>query len=311
MDPHNQESYPKIFHDSDVDKKLNMRAAIVALEEVFLRVSSGRFLNPPRHVVKNKNGALVFTVGGDQFNGIIGFRVYDTFPSQRNNHQYVSVYDTSTGTLKGLVFGNLVGAIRTGAIGGVAIKYLSKTSSRSLGVIGTGLQAQFQLQAALEVRDIETVHVFSRNKENREQFARDWGKKLRRKIMAVSSAEQAVIDKDIVITATNSSSIVFDPKWLKPGAHVTTVGPKLKDRHELDPIVAESAQHIFTDSIEQLKSYPSEHFLAQSASFNRIQDLSKLVGDSKTPLGDSGDKTLFLSVGLSGTEPIVANLLFS
>ena len=42
----------------------------------------------------------------------------------------------------------------------------------------------------------------------------------------------------MVICVTASTTPVFDPSWLKPGAHVNTVGPRAQGKSELDPSIA-------------------------------------------------------------------------
>ena len=300
---------PKIFNNEDV-LKISMAKAIAAIENVFFDLDSGAFLSPPRHYFKNDNGSIAFTIGGNKDAGVLGFRVYDTFKSDIDHQQFVTVFDAQSGALKGLVFGEQLGALRTGAIGGVAIKYLSRVESSCVGLIGTGLQARSQLAAACAVRDITKIRVFGRNEERRKTFADEMSEKLGLNVEPVSTNKEAVIDADIVITATTSGSPVFDPDWVRPGTHITTVGPKFIGRNEIDATVADKSNWIFTDSIQQLKSYSTPHFLSKTSHYESIKSLGDLINKKGSFDRKNEDITLFLSVGLSGTEPIIANLLF-
>ncbi len=300
---------PKIFYNED-SMKINPGLAVNAIEEVFLKFEQDEFLSPPRHYFKNDNGAIAFTIGGNKNEGVLGFRVYDTFNTDINHEQFVTVYDSVSGKLKGLVFGDYIGALRTGAIGGVAIKYLSNPDSETLGLIGTGLQAKTQLLAACAVRNIKKIKVFSRSEENRINFVNEMSKRVGIEIEAVSSSEEAVKKLDIVIAATTSGKPVFDAEWLSKGSHVTSVGPKFLERHELDPKVAANSNEIYTDSIKQLKGYPAPHFLSETKYYDEIKPLSPLISGKSAYRWSPDSISLFLSVGLSGTEPTIANLLF-
>ncbi len=195
-----------ILVDDDVAALISMPEAIGAIEATLKLKARGEFLTPPRHYVSNKHGALVFTVGGHDERGVIGFRVYDTFATDVPHEQVVAVFDSETGQLKGLVLGSLLGAVRTGAIGGVAVKYASRGDSRGAAIIGTGLQARTQLAAAAAVRDLREVRVYSRNEDRREGFAKEMAERLHIDIVPVSSAAEAVRGADIVIAATNSGT---------------------------------------------------------------------------------------------------------
>jgi alanine dehydrogenase len=296
----------RIVDDNEVREKLSMKDAVEAIENVLDSISKEKFLSPPRHYVKNNNGSLAFTIGGDLDEGVIGFRVYDTFPTEVKHEQFVTVFDARTGRLKGIVTGDYIGAARTGAIGGVAVKYLSNPDSETLGVVGAGKQAETQIYSAVAVRPIKVIKIFSRDPKNLSAFVDRISKKLANtKITAMQSPEEAVYGCDIVVTATTSSTPVIESSWLKPGCHINSVGPKFKERNEIDVEIALNSQHIYSDSVAQLKNYPDKHFLFGTDAYDNIRELytGPLVGRRRV------DRTLFLSVGLSGTEPSIANLL--
>ena len=68
--------------------------------------------------------------------------------------------------------GSYLTKIRTGAISGVATKYLAREDAKTLCVIGSGDQAQ-GLIAVMAVRHIDTIHFSSRTKENAERLAQE------------------------------------------------------------------------------------------------------------------------------------------
>ena len=61
--------------------------------------------------------------------------------------------------------GGFLTKVRTGAISGVATKYLAKENAKTLSVIGAGVQAEGLIEAILAVRDIENIHIASRTFE--------------------------------------------------------------------------------------------------------------------------------------------------
>ena len=63
--------------------------------------------------------------------------------------------------------------VRTAAAGAVAAKWLARDDASSIAIIGAGLQARLQLEAALLVRDISVAHVWARDPQRAETFAED------------------------------------------------------------------------------------------------------------------------------------------
>ena len=299
-----------VLTDEDVERLADMPALVDAMIEALKTKARGRLVAPPRHGVEFAGGSLVFTVGGTD--AIAGFRAYQTFESGvEDDQQVVCVWDTATAKLKGVVLGNRLGALRTGALGGAAIGLLAHRDAKTCGVIGTGRQAETQLLAAAAVRPLKEVRVFSRDEANRARFAAAAESVLGLSVRPVDRAQDAAAGADILICATNSSTPVIDAGWVAPGTHVTTVGPKAKDRHELPPELAGRAEVIATDSPAQIEAQGGGHFLAGSGVSGRLHDLADIAAAEKPVRSSKDDITLYLSAGLAGTEVIVADLLIA
>ena len=271
---------------------------VKAVGEQIKADAAGKTVSPPRHKVDFDPGALVFTCGGNE--KMAGFRVYDTFPKPANakEDQLVVAFDRETARLKGVAIGERLGAIRTGCLGGYAIQRLASARKiETMAIIGTGLQAETQLEAISAVREIGLVKIFSRKEKNRQAFAKRSSEKLELQVFASESAKDTVAGADVVVLATNSSEPVIQTDWIKGGAHVTTVGPKFVDRHEVPLDIIERAKLIVSDSPQQILGQGENHMFHGNGA--NIQHL----GSSDYALGE-GDVTLFLSAGLSGTEVV-------
>jgi alanine dehydrogenase len=120
---------PMVLADVDVKRLGDMGLAIAAVEAAFRARAAGTFVAPPRNTVAFPGfGNLIFTNGGSTGEpAVAGFRVRNTFdPSDRVDDQLTAVWDMKSARLEGIVLGPRVGAIRTGAIGGVAIKHMAR-----------------------------------------------------------------------------------------------------------------------------------------------------------------------------------------
>ncbi len=139
----------KILQDDDLRDGSFMNVAIDAVENAFLARAHGQTVSPPRHHVSfpGRGDLVLRSVALWEKKPLAGFRVYETFEGTEHS-QIVAVWSADNGRLKGLILGERLGAIRTGAIGGVAIRHLSSPEASVVGVLGSGLQARTQLTAA-------------------------------------------------------------------------------------------------------------------------------------------------------------------
>jgi ornithine cyclodeaminase/alanine dehydrogenase-like protein (mu-crystallin family) len=134
------------------------------------------------------------------------------------------LFGIENGELRAVMHDGYVNQMVIGATGALGVKYLSPDDAHSVGIIGSGWQAQGQLKAVATVRDITDVKVFSLTEANREAFARTMSGKIGAKVIPVSSYEEAVRGSDIVITATSSYDPFLHGDWLEPGQHIDAMG---------------------------------------------------------------------------------------
>lgn len=294
-----------VLHDGDLCNMEAARVAVAAAREAVLAHGRGALVAPPRYEVTFEAGTLVFTVGGTS--EAVGFRAYDTFPDSRQD-QVVAVWNTATGKLQGLAVGSMLGALRTGAVGAVAVDALANEGARRCGVIGSGTQARTQLLCATTVRDFDEVLVFSPTTSNRERFAREMTELTGKSVIPVADAESAVRHADVLLCASSSPTPVFDASWLTTGSHVNTVGPKFMGHHELPVAAAKQADIVATDSPQQIAAQGDLHFLAHDGGGVDIADLADVLSGAQRRTA-SPTRTVFLSAGLAGTEPLIAQAL--
>ena len=262
---------------------------------------------------------------------MFGFRAYATFAGAE---QLVAVWGLDDGRLRALVYGDELGARRTGAIGAVAVDLAARPGPVRLGLAGAGTQAWAQLWALTAVREIAEVTVTARHREHAAAFARRAVAELGVAARPAATVEETVRDRDVVIVATNSVVPVLQAQWISPGTHVSTLGPKTVSRHEVPAALAGRASVILTDSSAQLAAYPEPHLFAgqpgrdaflpfialigvwiflsrqmQGVAGQPVTDLGAVLAGAATARSSPEQVTIFCSVGLAGTEVAVAAAL--
>lgn len=302
-----QENY-SILTDEDISR-LPDDAILEPIRQALLARAEGKLIAPPRFSVDAGSGSLIFTAGAEtRSSNSLGFRVYGTFPDPGANQDQVTVvYDSRTGQLRGLVIGRLLGALRTAAINAIAIQTMSRQDSTRLGILGSGFQAHQHARLAMAVRDFREIKIFSPTPAHRDSFAAQLSQRGNIPVEAVQSPEEVVRFADVLICATRSTSPILDLSWLHSGMHINTIGPKFQGASELPHEVAERAQVIATDSRDQMNAYPEPFFLSDTPAEQRIIELSDIVAGKQLGRKTLEDITLFCSVGLAGTEVVLAN----
>jgi len=296
-----------VLTDDDVRKHIDASVAVSKMEDALRELAAGTLVSPPRFSLDTPKGSLIFTAGAATGpERCLGFRVYDTFPStSTDTTQLVAVFDAESGGLRGIVVGGLIGALRTGALGGVAIKYLARSNAAVLAIIGAGFQARAQVHAAMAVRGFRKVYVSSRTEASALSLRDEIKSRYAVECLAPCDPKEALADADVLICATDSPSPVIEATWVRAGTHVTTLGPKLRDAHELPPELGQRASLVTTDSLAQLRAYRS-FFLADT---DRIIGLEEVLTGRVIGRQSAEDITLYCSAGLAGTEVVLASEL--
>lgn len=287
----------QIITDADVARSCTASRAVRVMRQAIAAHADGRLAAPPRAYTQLESGPMVYTAGALS-RRVHGVRIYDYAGSE----QAVVLWNSETGRLAALAVGDELGRRRTGAIGAVAIDALARSDATSLGIVGTGDQAWAQVWAATAVRHWRRVTVYGRRFSAREAFAARCRDELLVDAIAVESAERAVRGRDVVIIATNSSTPVIDMSWISPGTHVTTLGPKTVTAHEMPLDLADQADVLVTDSLSQIRAYPEPYALPT----DRMLELSAVLAGTAPGRRGRDQITVFCSVGLAGTEVVLA-----
>jgi ornithine cyclodeaminase/alanine dehydrogenase-like protein (mu-crystallin family) len=251
----------RILREGDVRAALDMASCIDAVERAFVAYSTGRaelpdviHLDVPEargefHVkAGHLHGAPYYAVkAASGFSGVEPPAI----------DGMVVVFDARDGSPAAFLLDHgYVTDARTGAAGGVAARHLAPDRVETVAVVGTGLQARYQLDALALVRPgFGHVRVWGRNFEHATHCVDDLlgrpGLPEGCRYAVASTVEEALDGADVVITCTASREPLVRAAWLKPGAHVTAVGADGPDKQELDVDVLGAADLVVVDSRAQ------------------------------------------------------------
>lgn len=131
--------------------------------------------------------------------------------------------DSDTGAPLALLSGNLISAMRTGAIPGVGARYLAREDAEECALIGAGPISRSSFMSIFDARPkLKKVRIFdlsSQASERLASFIREEYKSIEQ-VEVVDSIENAVREADIVSSATSGKSNPYiEETWIKPGAY--------------------------------------------------------------------------------------------
>jgi alanine dehydrogenase len=301
--------------EQDVTQLLTMEDALAAVEAVFKSQATGEATNEPRRRV-HAGAATLHVMSGavaniGAFKGLLGLKAYTV--TRHGARFHVSLYDAESGELLAFIEANKLGQMRTGAASGVATKYLARRDAKTVGIYGTGWQAQSQLEAVCAVRDIERVRVYSRSTENRERFCSEMGAKHKGVELTPVGRPEDAAEADIVITITTARDPVFSGAWLKPGVHINAAGGNSILRRELDDEAIKRASLITVDSLDQARIEAGELVAPVEKgllTWERVHELRHVVnGEMRGRTGDA-EITLFKSLGIAIEDIAAGSVLY-
>jgi alanine dehydrogenase len=243
--------------------------------------------------------------------GYMGFKAYTS--AQGKTRFHVHLFDARTGEYLAIIEADRLGQIRTGAASGVATKYLARDDAQTAGIIGTGWQAESQLEAVRAVRNIRVARCYSRQPEHRRAFADKMTAKLGIPVSPVDDVRDAVFDSDIVITATTSATAVLSGDWVSKGAHINAIGCNWAQRRELDDKAIRRSGAIFVDSLEQAKLEAGDLITPVEngiVSWDRVRELSELLAGRVEGREHPDEITLFKSLGIALEDVVVGGWVY-
>ena len=295
-----------------------MEDAIEAVKEAFIVHSEGSVKVPLRINIRSDkyNGNMLFMPAYCEKKDAASLKIVSVYPDNKEKNlpstpAQVLLIDPTTGIVLSIMDGTYITALRTGAASGAAFSVLAKSECKTGALIGTGTQAAMQLEAMIVSKNPKLVKVYSRNKDRLNNFVKNMSTKFKSKaveLVACESADAAVKDADILITATNSDRPLFSVESCKPGLTISAVGSFTRQMQELDTTVLKKASKIYYDDKEAMLEEAGEIIKALE---NRDIDEKKFSGSlgealvGKIKLRENDEEIIvFKSVGL-GTQDLV------
>lgn len=197
-----------------------------AIEQAYAIETAGTFEMPTRIHIDHKNNTLLYMPCF--LDNIFGTKMLTLFPGNPAKGKpvisgLVILNDVESGETVAILDGAKLTALRTGAVGGVAVRHTTPQNADSVGLIGTGVQGYQQLLFAANARKLKKITVFDLDSDKLRQFCERLNVDLPDiKINPATTVEELLGESEIVITATPAEKPVLpdDDKLLQNKSYI-------------------------------------------------------------------------------------------
>lgn len=244
-----------IVSTSVTEQILNWDLAIQSVRNAFESIANDASALFPVQVMHGttESDLVAVKAGVECVHSLVGFKFGAYWPGNSKRqlppHSSTTVlFDAETGYPRALVSGKHANLFRTAAADAIAVLTLARTDATVLGVVGAGHQAEYEIRAIAEVRNLSMIKIFTRSQER--------GNRIMSRLsdleldIRLTSAEEAIRGSDIVATVTPSTSPIVMNEWVEEGTHISAMGADVVGKQELaTEILARS--RLFADFPQQ------------------------------------------------------------
>ncbi|MBM3924538.1 MAG: ornithine cyclodeaminase family protein [SAR202 cluster bacterium] len=300
-----------LLGDKEVTQVMSMKDCVGVMDDAFKQAGNGQTWNRPRSRIRMPRGFHHLMAAAVLGSKVFGLKTYTSF--RAGVRFMIVLYDSETGDLLALVQGSQCSLMRTGAVTGVATKYMARQNASTVGIIGTGFQGRGQLEGVCAVRNVKSVKAFDAVPESLNKFCGDMSKKLGIEVKPAASAQDCVKGVDMVITMTTSREPVLLGDWLEAGQHVNAAGSNHWIRREVDDNVIKRSNIVVVDSLEDAKVeagdllYPIERGVIR---WDQIHELASVAVGRVHGRDNDQQITLFESQGVAISDVAAAAYVY-
>jgi len=213
--------------------------------------------------------------------------------------------DLDTGLPCSILDCTWITAMRTAAASALAAEYLARKESRTLGILGCGVQGRSHLEAFARTFPLEKVVAYDPRPEAVASLS-DAAKELDLPVTQADAPRAAVVECDLIVTA---GPIARPPRgtipkgWLEKGAFASSVdfasSWSVDALRQLDLLV--------TDDLEQYAYYNARGYLGFHP--EGLVDLGALVSGEHPGRRTDAERTMACNLGIAAEDVAVASVV--
>lgn len=293
----------EVMHDVEQALSLQDKGEVISPDKAVMRWGS----TPEDENVYGRLNAMPCYIGGEY--NMAGIKWIGSAPQNYKKglpraSVTVILNDPDTKLPVCISDGTKISAMRTGAKGGLAVRYLASSSAKVLTILGAGAQGRTQLESILLVRpDIKEIYIYDIVYENALRFAKEMGEKFGVAITAVENQVEACCKSDIIVTVTLADTPIVEADWIKKGCLMLNIAD-----FEFTYDCVRKANKIVVDTWNNIKHRKiSTVALMYHDGLIKDEDITAHLGEiinGKKPRRDNDDEIIYFNAVGMGIEDI-------
>ncbi len=310
---------PLLLSREDVTQVLQMPDCMDVVEKAFAELAKGTAVLPLRIPITPPEGLALYMPAYLKEMGALACKLVSVYKGNPTKHKLpttigtVLLQNAETGQVICIMDGGYLTAVRTGAVSGVATKYLAReVDDQVAGIFGAGVQAKMQLWAVAVARKLSKAMVYDISSEAADRFVTEMSAKLEMEVVMVGSAEE-LMAADIICTATSSSTPLFDGEKVREGTHINGIGSHTPNARELDTTTVKRSKFVADSTEACLKEAGDLMIPIQEGALDESHihaDLGEIILGTKSGRANDSEITLFKSNGLAIQDAATAKLVY-
>ena len=295
--------------------------ALQTVAEGFSRLAEGKVTLPPilRIDVHENNGEVdvktAYIHGLDSF----AIKIAAGFFDNRNvglptGSGMMVLVSAKTGfPLAVLLDNGYLTDLLTGLAGALAADNLAREHIQTAGVIGSGMQARYQIHALKLVRDFRRLLVYGIVPKEVNQYVEEMAQELDIEVIQCDHPGEVVRSSEIVITTTPTHNPYLKADWLHPGLHITCMGSDSETKQEFFAEVFRSVDMIACDRKSQCFRLGELHHALEAGVIDPDEDiieLGELTSGQRTGRSNDRQVTVCDLTGVGVQDTSIARLAY-
>tara|TARA_B100000315_G_C14581357_1_gene590648 strand:+ start:1026 stop:2015 length:990 start_codon:yes stop_codon:yes gene_type:complete len=307
-----------ILTEKEIRPLVSIKKAMGAVEKAFLYFGQGKTQMPPKLYInlKKYNGDFRAMPAAIDPMKACAIKWVNVHPDNRKKGLptvmgLMILSDPTNGLPLAIMDATYATALRTGAAGGVAAKYLARGDSKVVSLVGCGAQARTQLKALLENFPIKEVKIWAHKKAYYSAFLKNI-KIPKLNFISCSKIEECVKNSDIIVTTTPSRKPLIKLKWLKKGVHINAIGADAKGKQELESLILKKSK-VVVDAWEQAAHSGEINVALRKKIISKkdiYADIGQIVSGKIKSRTNNQEITIFDSTGLAIQDIAIAQLIY-
>jgi ornithine cyclodeaminase/alanine dehydrogenase len=308
----------ELYSKRDIERRLDFSKTLEIVEKTYVETARGRVLNPPKSTMHlgddgewpDMNAFSITMPAYVDWLEVAGMKwAVATWDADTETpiSSRILLFDLQQGEFTSITEGMCITGVRTAMQSVVGLRHLLPSAPATIGMLGAGFQARYQLSIIDSLVDVDRFRLFDTDSHRAQDLAEELRPRIDAEII-VSDSPTDIVSSDVVVTVTNSKTPVLDERWLDDAAFVIALG----SYRELPDETIRSSDHIIVDHPEQCLQRGALSDLAARGELTR-DDLDGTIGSVlddgySTPIG-ADDRVVFVPIGLGSLDVSIAEHL--